>query len=276
MRWGALIVLGLGLMACAPSDPQVVAERLWTSCETNAFPQQRILDCSALIAASETPQERRVQAYINRGAERAAQNEYARAIADFGRALRLDPRNADAHLERGLVHHNRGAYDSAVASYDAALALQPNMQTALERRAAALGERLEGWRRELAQLDQMLAVDPRNPDLLNNRCWVRAVNGDELDRALADCNEAVRIAPSYGAALDSRGLVHLKRGAYAEALADYEAALSIEPNTGHYLYGRGLARIALGQKDAGEADLRAAEAADPGIAAQYSSYGLDI
>lgn len=276
MRWGTLIVLGLGLAACTPSDPQVVAERRWTSCETNVFPQQRIQDCSVVISALRTPHERRVQALINRGVERAAQNEYARAVADFGRALRLDPRNAHAHLERGLVHHNRGAYESAVASYDAALALQPNLQAAIERRAAALGERMESWRRELVQLDQMLARDPRNPDLLNNRCWVRALNDDDLDRALADCDEALRLAPSYGAAFDSRGLVQLKRGAYAEALADYEAALFIEPNTGHYLYGRGLARIALGRKDEGEADLRAAEAADPGVTAQYSSYGLDI
>ena len=73
------------------------------------------------------------------------------------------------------------------------------------------------------------------------------MNDDDLDAALADCNAALRRPRPTTQRLDSRGLVHLKRGDFAAALADYEAALAIEPERGHFLYGRGLARLRLGQ-----------------------------
>jgi tetratricopeptide (TPR) repeat protein len=110
--------------------------------------------------------------------------------------------------------------------------------------------------------------------LLNNRCWVRAVAGRELELALADCNAALTIEPNSANTLDSRALVHLKRGSLAEALTDYEAALAIEPGDGHYLYGRGLVRRALGQNASAEEDFIAAERAQPGVAEMYRSYGL--
>lgn len=108
---------------CTPSDPAVMAERQQTSCRSNVFENQRLIDCSALIANPSTPTGERVQALLNRGALRAQLGDHSRAMTDFGRALRLDPQNALAHVERGMVHYQRGAYDSAVASYDAALAI---------------------------------------------------------------------------------------------------------------------------------------------------------
>jgi hypothetical protein len=86
----------------------------------------------------------------------------------------------------------------------------------------------------------------------------------------------VRLDPGMGAALDSRGLVRIKRGEFEEALHDYEAALVTDPGRGHYLYGRGVARIRLGQEAAGRADLAAAERAEPGVTNMYRSYGVEL
>lgn len=270
----ALVLCALALAACAPSDPEVLAEQRYNSCQTSMFPQQRLIDCSAIIADPGVSDDRRVQALISRGSQRARLGEHARAVADFGRALRIDAENALAYFERGAVHHDRGAYESAVASYDAALAIQPDFDMALRRRAEALEYVVDPWRGEIAWLDQALAQDPTNVELLNNRCWTRAVNGDDLALALADCDAAIRLNARYGAVLDSRGLVHLKRGDFQAAFADYDAALALEPNNGHYLYGRGLARQGLGAKDEAATDLARAEAAEPGIGAQYATYGL--
>lgn len=270
----ALALCALALAACTPSDPQVVAERRYNSCQTSVFPQQRLIDCSAVIADPTTSSGERVQALISRGSQRAGLGEHARAVADFGRAIRIDPENALAYFERGAIHHNRGAYESAVANYDAALAIQPNFDMALQRRAQALEYVGDPWRGEIAWLDEALARDPNNVELLNNRCWTRAVNGEDLDLALADCNAAIDLDARYGAVLDSRGLVHLKRQDFPAALADYEAALALEPNNGHYLYGRGLANRGLGNQERAVADMMLAESAEPGIGAQYATYGL--
>jgi tetratricopeptide (TPR) repeat protein len=132
----------------------------------------------------------------------------------------------------------------------------------------------EQVRTQLEELSLRLAEAPTDANLLNNRCWLRVINDVDLQLALVDCNAAILANPANAAALDSRGLVHLKRQDFAAALADYEAALAKEPQRGHFLYGRGLARLGLGRAAEGQSDLAEAERLEPGVAELYRSYGV--
>jgi len=273
MRALAGFATATALAACAPADPAVTREQNVRICDSGNFPDQRIAACSAVIADAGADSAQRVAAFVHRGTLRAEQGQHARAVADFGRALRLDATNSDAYAERGAVHQERGAYGLALRDYEAALSIDPRHSLAVYRREQALRGRVDAVQQQIAQLTDLLAREPQNAAALNNRCWLRATNDDDLYAALADCNAAVRIEPRSADALDSRGLVHLKRGDFQAALADYEAALSIEPSRGHFLYGRGLARVRLGQLEQGQADFAAAEAAEPGVAEAYAGYG---
>jgi tetratricopeptide (TPR) repeat protein len=273
MRAVAATMLLLAMAACVPPGERAHTEAQWLACQGNEFAADRAGACSAVIGDAAAPTDRRTAALIQRGVLRAEYAQHGRAVADFGRALRLDPQNVDAMVERASVHVSRGAYDAALRDLDAALVLSPGNARALEERDLALGARIDAYATQIAQLSQALLRTPLDVELLNNRCWVRATAGRDLELALADCNAALLQRPDYGAALDSRGLVHLKRGAFAEALADYEAALVAEPGRGHYLYGRGLARRGLGLAAEADADLAAGERAEPGVARLYSSYG---
>lgn len=273
MRWGGL-VLALGLGACAPQDPAQQAERNVALCAQAGLPAQRLRACSAVIADRSAPAARRAEALVNRGAMRAQTAQYARAIADFGRALRLDPNNAAALLERGIAHQDRGAYDAAVRDFDAALVLQPNLQMAAQRREQARAGAGDAFQNQISQLSTAIASAPTNASLLNGRCWLRATNGQELELALADCNKSLRIEPGSAAVLDSRGLVNYKLGRFAAALADYDAALAAEPNGAHFMYGRGAALVALGRDAEGRALLAQATRLDASVADLYQSYGV--
>lgn len=271
---GAIFGLVLVLVACAPADPAVHAEQQWRTCENSGIPQERVHACSVVVASATTASERKVEALIQRGVQRAAMGEYARAVADFGRALRIDPGSARAYVERGQVHYQRGEYNGALRDSEAALRIEPDLPGALSLRDIALrgAETSEG--RIIDLLTRQIEMNPLAAELWNNRCWQRAIEDIDLDLALADCDEALRLDPRMAAALDSRGLVNFKRGDFAASLSDYEAALRLEPNRGHYLYGRGLARLRLGQSEAGNADLVAAERAEPGVADMYEGYGV--
>lgn len=273
----------LALAACAPADPIARAQGQWQVCASAVAPRERLHACSEVIAAESSTPEQRAGALVERGVQRAELGQHLRAVADFGRALRIDRTLVRAYLERGQVHRDRGAYESAVSDYDAALALEPGLESALIGREAALRDCAEMLARglgsvavDLATVTSALAANPRDATLWNNRCWIRAVEGEELDFALSDCDEALRLDPRHAAALDSRGLVHIKRGAFNEAIADYNAALALEPGRGHYLYGRGVARIRMGQAAEGQADLAAAERAEPGVSEAYRSYGVQL
>lgn len=273
MRMLAAIAAAAALAACAPADPATTLAQNITACENGPLPEQQLTACSSVIADASAEPAQRAAALVQRGMVRAAQGEHPRAVADFGRALRLDGANTDAYSERGAVHQQRGAYDLAVRDYDAALAIDPRHSIAAYRREQALQGRVDSVVQQIAQLTELLSREPQNTAALNNRCWVRAINDEDLNAALADCDTAVRIDPRSANALDSRGLVHLKRGEFQAALADYEAALALEPNRGHFLYGRGLARLRLGQAALGDADLVRAETAEPGVAQAYAGYG---
>jgi tetratricopeptide (TPR) repeat protein len=80
--------------------------------------------------------------------------------------------------------------------------------------------------------------------------------------------------PDYANALDSRALIYLKLDELARALADYDAALRLDPGKAHSLYGRGLAKRKLGDLAGAEADLTAATSLVPRVAEEYSTYGL--
>lgn len=275
MRAVAAVSLLFVAAACTPTGGRAHTEQEWAACQgETAFQEQRMAACSAVIADARADINRRSDALVLRGVLRGEIGEHARAVADFGRALRLNAENVNALVERGLVHQNRGAYDVAIRDYEAALAIDPRSTAALNRRDIALQGRVDAYAVQISQLDDLLFRDPLNAEALNNRCWIRAINDYDLNAALADCDAAVRIAPRSAAALDSRGLVRLKRGDFEGALSDYEAALVIEPGRGHYIFGRGVARSRLGRAAESAADLQAAEAAEPGVTVQYRSYGI--
>lgn len=274
MRLAIAIVLATSLVACIPPLNADTAELAWERCSGPGQADYRISQCSTVIGFAGSTPERRAEALITRGSLRAEAGQHVRALADFGRALRLGGENAQVYFERGLVHQASGAFDVAVRDFDRALALQPGLQAALDSRAETLQQRITGFQRELELLNEELMQAPTDAALLNNRCWLRAVTNDNLDAALADCNASLAAEPNDANVLDSRGLVQFKRGDYAAALADYDAAVGLDAQNGHFLYGRGLARIALGMQAEGEADQARADQLEPGIARQYQDYNI--
>lgn len=276
MRALIAIALTACLGACIPPVTADSVEIAWERCGGGGLPDYRLGQCSQVISFAGTTAERRASALIIRGSIRSTQGQYARALADLGRALRLDADNAQIYVERGIVHQAQGAYEIAVRDFDRALALQPGMQSALQLRAEALDGRVTALRQQLEFLNDRLARSPRDANLLNSRCWLRTVNNEDLDAALADCNASLEVAPDDANVHDSRGLTYFKRGDFAASLADYETAVRLEPERGHFLYGRGLARLGLGQTAEGNADLARAEQLEPGVTRQYREYNITM
>jgi tetratricopeptide (TPR) repeat protein len=81
-----------------------------------------------------------------------------------------------------------------------------------------------------------------------------ALNGD-LDRAVRDFSEAIRIDPKYPDTYLERGQTYFKLGDTERAIADYSAALARDPRHGAALRARGMAHLYRGQSDLALADL---------------------
>jgi tetratricopeptide (TPR) repeat protein len=179
-------------------------------------------------------------------------------------------------LQRALVHIGAGDTAAAVADLDAADRIAPK-QDAVRLRMAdgyVLADRLD---QAVAQYDLWIAArdqDVRLAVAMNGRCWARALQGTALDKALADCNAALKLRRDSPDILDSRGLVRLRLGDFDQSIADYDAALKQRPDNAWSLYGRGLARLKKGMSNEGRSDIAAAIAARPDIAEKAAHYGL--
>ena len=268
---------------------------------------------TAQTAAQQTqPGQLDAAGYARRGSASASRREYEHALADLTHAIELAPTDASYFYERGMAYWSSGQPDKALGDFSQAITLKPDDVRALVARAelharrkdspdtisadldaadraapresdmrlevGSLYERVRNYPAAIAQYDRWIDSHGRDdiqmPRARNARCWARALTGQELDRALDDCNAAVHLNSKVASFFDSRGLVYLREGKYDKAIADYDAALALNPKIAWSLYCRGLAKQHLGQTAAGQADIAAAEALAPKIAAEAASHGI--
>jgi tetratricopeptide (TPR) repeat protein len=201
-----------------------------------------------------------------------------RAVREFDIAVAIAPNDAAPYQQRGEAYFAAQRLDGALADFERcaqiAEARTPAFRHACLHGRGKVREAGGDAAAALVDYDAAVAAKADNASYRNSACWARATLGRELDRALADCNEAVRLKPQNPGYLDSRGLVHLRAGRFAQAEADYSAALGATGNRfAHAQYGRGLARLRQG-KESGRADIAAANAADAELAARFAGFGL--
>ena len=183
--------------------------------------------------------EDRACAFLARGLLYHQESDYSHAIADYTRAIDSTPDYGDAYAARGDAYEDLGQHDNAARDY--ALAQQLSSDSAEE---------------------------------LTQRCWVRALRGRPLARALEDCNTSLREQPDDFNALSSRALVYLRMNAYPAAIADCDAALKLKPQNASALYIRGLAKARAGDAQGAGADLAAARSASDKVEGTFAIFGL--
>jgi len=245
-----------------------------------------------------------------RAAALAGRRDFDLALADLDRAIALAPREASYYEARGAVHLEKHQPIPAMHDFDAALTLKPDDVPARVRRAelrraahdeagakadlkaaSAAAPKEADIRLDLAaaylqislpteaigELDLWIAAhadDGRQSHARSLRCLARGVENIELDKALKDCDAALKMGGQPSSALDARGLVFIRLGQFDNAIADFSAALAIDPKEAWSFYGRGVAKIHKGMAAEGKADIAAATALRPGIVEEARQEGL--
>lgn len=253
-------------------------------------------------------------AYARRGAAFLGRRDFAHAIADFTRASEMNPNEAEYWYQRGTAHWQNQEPIPALSDFDRALELNSNYLAARMSRAqlrlghkdmadavadldaadraaakqddarftlAHLYQQADLPARAVAQLDFWIAHHPDDSKMMEalyGRCRLRAVQGEELAKALSDCNAAYRLSdksnPLTAPILESRGLVRLRLGDYDKAITDYDESLKLAPKDAGSLYGRGMAKIRKQKFADGEADLARATALSSTVADEFKRHGI--
>jgi len=189
---------------------------------------------------------------------------YDDALADYTRAIELDPGLARAYGGRGLTYQAMGRYDDALADYGRGIELDPSYAWAVASRGETY--RLTGrYDEALADYGRAIEIDPRIAWAFASRGLTHQAMGRH-NEALADYARAIELDAGYARAFGSRGLTYQAMGRYDEALADYGRAIEIDPGIAWVIASRGLTCQAMGRYDEALADLGRAIDVDPSYA----------
>lgn len=216
--------------------------------------------------------------HLARAEANAKLKNRARSMADLDTALALDPKLDDARLIRALSRARDADPAPALQDLDVlddSLPAQSNMRRALAEAYDGLHASVPSVKQWTLWIDHH-RDDVRLPAAYNSRCWARVEANIELDKAMADCDEAIDRESDDASFRDSRGWVQLRLSQPAKARVDFDRALKLKPTSAFSLYGRALARMKLGETAAAEADLAAARKVEPTIDAKVKDDGLEV
>jgi tetratricopeptide (TPR) repeat protein len=114
----------LFLLACvgfvASSAPVLADDR--EDCSSNDV-ERMIRGCTDVINTRHELKQTLAVAYHRRGIAYAAKRDFDRAIADYSKAIEIDPEHVGAYNDRGLAYTNKSDYQRAIADVTKAVEL---------------------------------------------------------------------------------------------------------------------------------------------------------
>jgi Tfp pilus assembly protein PilF len=181
------------------------------------------------------------------------------AVAQFSRAIRINPRYTTAYFMRAIVQNLLQAYPQALADYNKAISLNPKDAKAYNNRGNLKYERndVQG---ALADYNKAISINPKLALAYNNRGNLKYQKLNDAQGALVDYNKAISINSKLALAYNNRGvlkdeklndagaLAYYNRGNLKDeklndaqgALADYKQSIALNPKYADAYINRGI------------------------------------
>lgn len=136
----------------------------------------------------------------SRGNTFLQEGQYDAAIAEFNKALEINPKSALAYYHRGLAYSNKGLHNAAVADFTDAIALNPGI---LEKTSVL----------HLAYFSRGVSYQATG----------------KLGPAIEDFTRSIEINSTIAEAYAQRGKARLDRRENKLAMADFNKAVEMKP-----------------------------------------------
>ncbi|MBL9123894.1 MAG: hypothetical protein JNG90_09705 [Planctomycetaceae bacterium] len=148
------------------------------------------------------------------------------ALAQLDKAVEWAPENPAILFSRAEMRRRNNDLEGSLADYNRVIELRPTFSGGYAGRAT-VWQRLGKYPEAIGDLTLALRHQPAwEPDPWNQRAYIRALGNVDLELALDDVNEAIRLAEEENASyLDTRGYIQHLLGKHSEALADLNRAI---------------------------------------------------
>ena len=277
-KYSLPLTCAIALAACGHGDPAIVARDAMKTCgNESSDTKARIAACTTAISTGRLSEAEVSDAYWHRALAYSRLKDYQSACTDLDALILRQPNNAKALGERGWVrlHGSLRDNDNAIADLERSIRLDGGSYYAFGNLGDAYRTKHDFDRAEVSY-GHAIDMGKGRTQGWADRCFARAVIGKDLDAALADCNEAMKLTSkepdSLFYVLSDRCFAQYRMKHYREAVQDCDAAIAHGGTFAGEFYVRGLAKRALGDAFASP-DIDHAKKIDPKIAETYAGYG---
>ena len=159
-------------------------------------------------------------------AEDCARSRGEAGIGACDEAIRQDPRNATAYLHRAFGYQRSGDLDRALADYSRAIELDPKYASPYNNRCWLRAMAARDLPLALSDCETALRLAPFDADNLDSRSFAY-LRLNRLDEAIADFDAALRADAKLASSRYGRGLARHRKGDQIGGDADIAAATAM-------------------------------------------------
>jgi tetratricopeptide (TPR) repeat protein len=168
-----------------------------------------------------------IEDYLNRGFSYYTKDNLDKAIANFNKAIELNPQIAEAYLYRGLTYTKRNELDKAIEDYNKAIEISPKNEEAYYVRGLAYAGKRDA-ERALSDYSKAIALNPKYVQAYLNRSIIYLSKGD-FEKVFSDIDKVMGVNAGVPAAYYIRGMAHANENDAQKAIADYDEAIRLNP-----------------------------------------------
>ncbi|QSV45844.1 tetratricopeptide repeat protein [Geobacter benzoatilyticus] len=135
--------------------------------------QQRITEAEKIVAAD----PKNLQAWVQLGNDYFDTDQAKKAIDAYGKALELDPNNANVLTDQGIMFKRVGWFDRAIANFEKAQQLDPKHLQSLYNLGVIYMADLKQPAKAVKYWERYLELDPMSPNSQQIRLMLDEAKG---------------------------------------------------------------------------------------------------
>ncbi len=197
--------------------------------------------------------------YNNRGEVKLAVEDLDGALADFNKAVELDPNLVAARENLSRAGRAKNDRDGTLAATWAKYGSIRKAEGDLDGALVGYGKAIE--------------LNPEMSAAYNQRGCIKHAKGD-LNGAIIDFNRAIELKPDFAVAYGNRGLVKNAKGDLTGAMADYNRAIELKPDSIQPHNSRGDLKRISGDWDGALVDFNRAIELKPDFVGAHNNRGM--
>jgi tetratricopeptide (TPR) repeat protein len=158
-------------------------------------------------------------------------NEWEKALNDFGKALNYFSEDSWIFGIRGLTYRQMKRYEEALVDLDRAIALDERYGWAIAQHGT-IYYLMKRYEEALADLDRAIALGEKSAWVILSRALTYQ-GMKRYEEALVDLDRAIALDEKSAWAIASRGLIYQGMERYEEALADLDQAIALDEKSAY-------------------------------------------